>query len=145
MTVKTNVLCGRHRLKKASANGQWQLSQKHKTHDACRSLVSVRDNLLSGCRVCWGHVTSALAPRKLKVEPLLVVPRLVRGLQPTGRRDDIDRAMTHQTPLTLCLGQDNEPAAFRPRATMGLTDGAPQGSDAGSWPWDAGVAEGGLK
>ena len=31
-----------------------------------------------------------------------------------------------------------------PRATTGLTDGAPQRSDAGNWPWDVGVAEGGL-
>ena len=66
------------------------MTQKHKTHDAGRLHVGVQHNLLSRLRVCRGYVSSALAPRKLEVDPLLIVPGLVRGLQPNGRPDDID-------------------------------------------------------
>ena len=84
----------------SSAGSSW-VTQKHKRHDAGRSLVGVQHNLLSGLRVCQRRITPALASRKLEVEPLLVVPSLVRELQADGRGDDVDRTMTHEKALTL--------------------------------------------
>ena len=83
-----------------TVKGGSRMTQKHKTHDADRLLVGAQHNLLSGLGVCKRNVTSALAPSKLEVKPLLKVPGLVRHLQADGRRDDIDRAMTHEKPVT---------------------------------------------
>ena len=75
---------------KSSAGGS-RMTHMHKTHDAGRLLVGVQHNLLSRLYVCRKmSLTSALMRRELEVEPLLIVPGLVRGPQPDGLRDDID-------------------------------------------------------
>ena len=43
-----------------------------------------------------GHITSVLAPCKLEVEPLLIVPGLVCGFKPVDSRDNIDRQCVKQ-------------------------------------------------
>ena len=93
--------CGRHKLKRPAQVTQGQLTQKHKTYDAGRSLVGVQHNLLQGLGVCQRLITPALALRKLEVVLLLVVPSLVRGPQADERRVDISRTMTHEKPVTL--------------------------------------------
>ena len=72
-----------------------QLSQKHKMHDAGRPCDGVQLTLLATLGVGKRHVPPAFSARKLEVEPLVVVPSLVRGLQPNGRRVDVDGPMTH--------------------------------------------------
>ena len=121
------------------------VTQKHKTHDAGRSLVGVQHNLLSRRRVCRRDVPPALAPRKLEVKQLLIVPGLVRHLQANRRGDDVNGTMAHEKPLTLRLGKVNEPTAIGPCTTAELTARTPQRCDAESRPWDVGVAEGSLK
>ena len=59
--------CGRHKLKRPAQVTQGQLTQKHKTCDASRSLVGVQHNLLQGLGVCQRRITPALALRKLEV------------------------------------------------------------------------------
>ena len=80
---------------------QGQLTQKHKTFDAGRSLVGGPHDLLQGLGVSQRRIMFALALRKLEVVPLLVVPSLDRGPQADERRVDISRTMTHEKPLTL--------------------------------------------
>ena len=62
--------------------------------------VGVQHNL-PGFRVCRRKIPPALASRKLDVEPLLVVPGLVRGPQHSVRRVDVDGPVAHEKPLTL--------------------------------------------
>ena len=57
--------------------------------DAGRSLVGVQHYLLSGPRVGSRRVPSLFASRILEVEPLLVMPSLVRGPQSTVRGDHV--------------------------------------------------------
>ena len=69
---------------------QGQLTQKHKTYDAGRSLVGVQHNLLQGLGVHQRRITPALALRKLEVVLLLVVPSLFRGPQADEHQSNLD-------------------------------------------------------
>ena len=53
---------------------------------------------------------------------------------------NVDGPVAEEEPLVLRLRQDNEPAAFRPRAAVVLGAGAPQRRHANRWPWNVGVA-----
>ena len=64
------------------------------------------------------------------MEQLLVVPRLVGGLETNGGLVDVERAAPHDKALVLRLGQHDEAAALRPLVTMGLTASTPQRHDA---------------
>ena len=88
--------CGQHK-KKSSARGSGA-TWKHKANDAGRSFVGVQQTLLRGFRVGRRRVPPAFTSRKLEVEPLLVVPSLVLGLQPNGRKDDVDGPVAHDQP-----------------------------------------------
>ena len=44
---------------------------------------------------------SSLAPHKLEVKTLLIVPGLVSRLQADGRRDNVNGTMAHEKPLIL--------------------------------------------
>ena len=113
---------------KSSAGGS-RATQKHKTHDAGRSCFGVQQTLLPGFRVCRRRVPPAFAAGKLEVEPLLVMPGLVRGLQPNCRRDDVDGPV-------LRFWEHNKTATFGPHAAVRNTR---------SGPWDTGAAEGGPR
>ena len=73
------------------------------------------------------------------------MPHLVRGLQPDSGGDDVERAVPHDEPLVLGLRQNDEAAALRPHAAMGLTARAPQWRNAGCRPRDIGITECSLK
>ena len=131
----------RQRLK-SSADGS-RATQKHKTHDAGRSLVGVQQaNTSGGISSLPEHVLPACTSRKLEVEPLFVVPSLVRGLQPNGRKDDVDGPVAHNEPLVLGL---DKPAAVEAHAAVGLSAGNPQWRNTRSRPRNIGVAEGGFE
>ena len=55
------------------------------------------------------------------MEPLLAVPSLVRGLQPNGRKDDVDGRVAHDQPLVLRFRKHDEPSTFKPQAAMELS------------------------
>ena len=59
------------------------------------------------------------------------MPSLVRGLQPDGRRDDVDGPVAHDQPVVL--------------RSLGLSVGDPQWRNTRITPWNVGVAEGGLE
>ena len=64
-----------------------------KAYDAGRSLFDVQHNLLPGLRA---EDTSLLRVRRIfEVEPLLVVPGLIRGSQPNACRDNVDGPVAH--------------------------------------------------
>ena len=79
------------------------------------------------------------------MEPLFVVPVLVCGSLPDGRRDNFDRAMAYNKPLGLRSWKDQKTATIRPFSTVGFADRTPQLCDAKSWPWNVAMAEGGFK
>ena len=72
---------------------------------------------------------------------MLAVAGLIRGSQPNARRDDVDGPVTQEKPLFLRFEQDNEPAAFWPRAAVELGARVPQRRHARRWPWNVGVAK----
>ena len=76
-------------------------------NDARRLLVGVQHNLLLGLRVWRRCVLSSFASRILEVEPLLVLPGLVRGPQPNVRRDHVVAPVTQ-----------NQPWSFRSRQRL---------------------------
>ena len=64
-----------------------------------------------------------LRPRRLEVEPLLVVPGMVCSSQPDGRRNNIDRTVAQNEPLGLRFGKKHKAAAIRPRFATGFAGG----------------------
>ena len=85
----------RHRLK-SRADGS-RATQKHKTHDAGRSFVGAQQaNTSGGISSLPENVPPACTSRDLEVDPLLIVPSLVGGLQPNRRKDDVDGPMAHK-------------------------------------------------
>ena len=128
--------------------------------------LGVQLTLLRRFRVCRRRDSPALAARKLEVEPLLVVPSLVRCLQSNGCRDDVDGPVAHNEPLFFDSGVMTKPKHSGHNAAVGLSAGAPQwrnpqhsGHNAaarvtavalqwrntGSRPRDIGAVEGSLK
>ena len=79
------------------------------------------------------------------MQPLLVAPSLVSGLETKVGRVDVERAVPHDEPPVLRLRQLDETATLRPLVTMGLTAGTPQRCDAWSGPGNARMTEGGLE
>ena len=71
------------------------MTQKHKTYDAGLSCVGAQEALLPGFRVFRRRVPPAFAALKLEVELTLAMPSLVCGLQPNGRKDDVDGPVAH--------------------------------------------------
>ena len=67
----------------------------------------------SGVRISRGRGPSALAASKIKVKPLLVVPRLVGGLETVGGRD-VERTVSYDEPLVLRLEQHGGTAVLWP-------------------------------
>ena len=59
-----------------------------------------------------------------------MVPRHVGGLQTDGHGVDLERAVPHDEPLVLRLGQHDEAAALWRLVAMGLTTRTPQLRDA---------------
>ena len=111
---------------KSSAGGS-RATQKHKTHDACRSCFGVQRTLLAGFRACWTRIPPAFTSRKLEVGPSLVVASLVRGLQPNGRRDDVDGPVAHgQTLFFLRFREHDEIATFKATSSFGALRWGPK-------------------
>ena len=73
------------------------------------------------------------------------MPRLVSGLEAKVGKRHVERAVPHDEPLVLRLGQNDETATLRPLVAVGLTDVNRQRCDAWSGPGKARIIEGGLK
>ena len=116
-----------------------RLKGDSQAQDAGRSFVDVQQTLLAGFRVCRRRVPPAFTSRELEGEPLLVAPSLVRGLQPNGRRDNVDGPVANDQPLVLRFQEHDETATFGPHAAVGLSAGAPQWRNTSSRPRNIGA------
>ena len=86
-----------------------------------------------------------LRPANLRWKPLLIVPRLVCGLQPDCGGDDVERAVPNDKASALGIRQKDEAAALRPHIATGLTARAPLWRNAGCRPRDIGLNECGVE
>ena len=71
------------------------------------------------------------------MKPLLVMPRLVGGLETKVGWLNVREPVLHDEPLVLRFGQLDETATPKPFVTMGLIAGTPQWWDPRGGPGDA--------
>ena len=98
-------------------------THKHKTQVV--HLLMCSKHFWQDFRVCRRRVPPAFTSRELEVGPLLVAPSLVRGLQPNGRRDNVDGPVAHDQPSVLRFQEHDDTATFGPHAAVGLSARGP--------------------